>query len=387
MKILITPDSFKGTLTSLQAAEIISKPFLERNHNVVLVPVADGGEGTVDAFLYSTSAEKKIMKVRDPLSRPIDAYYGYKNDNAFIEIAQSSGITLLKKEELNPLKTTTYGFGELIKDACDSGFKNIYLGLGGTATNDAGAGMLSALGIKFKDKNGEIINKFLNASHLPNITGFDDSELKRNIGKVKFTALCDVKNPLTGKTGASLVYSFQKGADENTAKLLDEYVKYFSDIIRKRTGKEPEFPGAGAAGGVASALKIFLNAEIVSGIEGIIELLGLEEKIKDCDIVIVGEGSLDSQSAFGKAPVGIARLAKKYGKPVIAVSGKVGKDAELLFSHGIDSIFSCYPDVSVDMNLIKLNTVSDITKLSIKAAESITALSDIKNKIFILNET
>lgn len=387
MKILIVPDSFKGTLTSLQAAEIISKPFIERNHSVVLLPVADGGEGTVDAFIYSASAQKKVISVKDPLLRDIEAYYGFKGNEAFIEIAQSSGITLLSENELNPLKATTFGFGQMIKDACKSGFKNIYLGLGGSATNDAGIGMLSALGMKFFDKTGKVLPDYLSASDLDNICDFDVSQLMTNISGVKFTVLCDVQNYLTGQEGASFVYSFQKGADSKMAKKLDDSVKYFAEIVREKTGKEPDFPGAGAAGGTASVLKVFLDAEIIPGIEGIIRILNIEEKIRGCDVAIVGEGSLDSQSAFGKAPVGIAKLAKKFDKPVIAICGKTGKNADELFNHDIDTIFACYGNIKIDMNVIKNNTVADITKLSVLAAEEISKLSLIKNKIIILNET
>lgn len=387
MKILIAPDSFKGTLTSLQAAELISKPFIERNHSVVLLPVADGGEGTVDAFIYSASAQKKVITVKDPLLRDIEAYYGFKGNDAFIEIAQPSGITLLKENELNPLIANTYGFGQMIMDACRSGYKNIYIGLGGSATNDAGIGMLSALGMKFFDKDEKLLSEFLSASDLDDICTFDDSQLKKNISGAVFTVLCDVKNYLTGPDGASFVYSFQKGADHDMAKKLDASIKRFAEVLREKTGKEPDFPGAGAAGGTASVLKVFFDAEIIPGIEGIIKILNLEQKIQNCDVVIVGEGSLDNQSVFGKAPVGIAKLAKKYNKPVIAICGKIGKNTDEIFNHGIDFVYASYGDVKIDMNVIKKNTVLNITKVSTLAAEEISKLSIIKNRIIILNET
>ena len=385
--VFISPDSFKGTISAMRVAEIISEVFQKKGYETISVPVADGGEGTVDSILYSNGGEKKYVYVNDPLGRHIKSFYGYSGKKAYIEIAQSSGLMLLKENELNPMITTTFGFGELIFDAYKNGFREFFLGLGGTATNDAGIGMLSSLGVKFFDNKKNEIKGLLSAQHLHLIEKVDISEIKIDTRKININVLCDVQNPLTGDNGTSRIYSPQKGASNKVVEKLENAVKHFAKIISEQLSAEPEFPGAGAAGGVAMALKIFLNGKLVPGINTLIEILDLERKISNADIVIVGEGSLDHQSVFGKAPVGIAMIAKKYNKPVLAIAGKIGKNPVELFKYGIDCIYSSYGNVPVPIEEIKISAEENLFKIAGIAADEASFPELYKNKIFVLNET
>ena len=364
MNILVCPDSFKGTLTSIEIAELISGTLSSKGYSVKSVPVGDGGEGTVAAILYALKGEKKFVIVKDPLGREINAYYGLKNDIAYIEVAQSSGLILLSQQELNPLLASTYGFGQLIKDAIKQNVNKIYLAIGGSATNDFGIGMLQALGVRFYDVNDneihERINEGYGASILPLIKNIDVSDLKKSIKNIEFKVLCDVTNPLYGPEGCSRIFAPQKGANFEVVEILEKDIIEFAKVVKNKFGIDTNFPGAGAAGGLGAALKIFFNAEIINGINGVIELLKLEDLIKKTDVVIVGEGSMDYQSIFGKAPFGIALMAKKYNKKVIAINGKTDDSAAGFLGKEIDAIYSCFENNNYDIIFLKKNAIKKL---------------------------
>lgn len=343
MKIAIAPDSFKGSLSATEVANAIEKGIKKVDINIetVKIPMADGGEGTVESLVEATGGKYIKVKVNDPLMREIEAVYGILGDNktAVIEMAQASGLPLLKKEERNPMKTTTYGTGQLIKHAVNSGCKNIIIGIGGSATNDGGAGMAMALGAKLLDKEGKDIP--LGAEGLIKLKTIDLATFDEKIRECKFIAACDVENPLVGEKGASHIFGPQKGADKDMVKVLDEYLEHYGNLLEEYLNISVlDYPGAGAAGGLGAALLAFLNAELKRGIDIVIEASNLDEKIKDSDLVITGEGMIDYQTQFGKTPFGVAETSKKYNRPVIAIAGGIGKDASDLYNKGIDSIFS-----------------------------------------------
>lgn len=387
MNVLIVPDSFKSTLSSIKVAEIISEVFKSDGFETHSVPIGDGGEGTVDALLYSLGGEKKYIEVPDPFGRQIKTYYGMKNKTAFMEISKASGLMLIKESEYDPARTTTNGFGQMITDAVKKGAEKIYLGLGGTATNDAGIGMLSELGVKFYDKSGDAIQGSLCGSMLEKIERIDAGKLNTRLKDIEFIIISDVQNPLTGKNGATRIFSPQKGADSLMVEKLEEGMINYAAIIKRDFSFDSGFPGAGAAGGVGASLKVFLNAKITPGIECVINLLGLEKNIAESDLVIVGEGSLDYQSAFGKAPVGIARIAKKYNKNVIAIAGKLGENAESLYNEGIDLIFSYYGNVNVNLDFIQKNSEKMLKETASLAKNVIKTNPNLKNQKYIIYET
>ena len=343
MKIVIAPDSFKGSLSAKVAAEAIETGIKRVYGDIefVKVPMADGGEGTVESMVDATGGEIVKVKVRDPVFREIEGFYGILGDNktAVIEMAAASGLTLLSKQERNPLETTTYGTGELITDALDKGCKTIILGLGGSATNDGGMGMAKALGVRFLNADGAEID--LGGGSLGELSRINMSGIDWRIKEAKFIAACDVDNPLCGEKGASRVFGPQKGADAKMIDVLDKNLLNYGKVIESTTGRSViNYPGAGAAGGLGAGVLTFLNAELKRGIDIVIEAVELEQKIKTADLVITGEGMIDFQTAFGKTPYGVAGLAKKYNLPVIAIAGGVGKDAHTLYEKGFNSIFS-----------------------------------------------
>lgn len=343
MKIIIAPDSFKGSLSALEVCKNIEKGIRKvfDYAEIVKVPMADGGEGTVQSLVDATGGKLINVKVKGPLLSSVDAFYGILGDGntAVIEMAAASGITLLSKEKRNPMKTTTYGTGELIKHALDMGCRNFIIGIGGSATNDGGAGMLSALGVKLMDKNGDEIG--FGGGNLDKLNVIDVSEIDSRIKLCNIVAACDVDNPLCGVRGASYIFGPQKGADENMVITLDKNLYHYADMIEKYLGISiKDYPGAGAAGGLGGGLLAFLNAKLQPGVNIVIETIALEEKLKDADLVITGEGMIDYQTQYGKTPYGVAKLAKKYNIPVIAIAGGIGRDAEDLYSKGFDSIFS-----------------------------------------------
>lgn len=341
LKYLVAPDKYKGSFDAFVASEIIKEAIVEvdKGAEVFQLPLADGGEGTLTALSKIFGAKIEEVEVNDPLFRKIKSRMGFFEDKAIIEMAECSGLLLLKDEERNPLYTTTYGVGELIKYAISKGVKEIIIGIGGSATNDAGTGMLNALGMKFLDENGEELKPI--GENLIKIKKIDDSEFLKDVRKVKFIVLCDVTNPLYGENGAAYVFAPQKGADENAVKLLDEGLKNFANVAKEYLGKDISLSsGAGAAGGLGFALLAFLNAQYVSGIDYILSVSNAEEHVKWADIVITGEGRFDRQSLSGKSTIGIARLGAKFGKMVIVISGSIDCPFEEYTKEGITSIFS-----------------------------------------------
>jgi len=342
MKILIATDSFKDSLSARDVAVALKMGFLKGSPGdaVELLPLADGGEGTVDALVDATHGERIKLQVMDPLMRETGAFYGVTGDGqtAVIEMAAASGLEKLDPSLRNPWITTTYGTGQLIASAMDYGCKKILVGIGGSATNDCGAGMAEALGVKFLDRQGRFIGK--GGGALGEVARIDVSGLNPLIPETEFLVACDVTNPLTGPEGASAVYGPQKGADPEMVTRLDSNLQHFAGKISEELGKKVELiPGAGAAGGLGAGLIAFLDAKLEKGFDLVAGMLNLEEKIKKSDLVITGEGKIDSQTRFGKTPYGVARLAARFQKPVIAVAGSVDPQAEILYREGITAIF------------------------------------------------
>lgn len=345
MNVLILTDSFKHCLSSLEVAGALEKGILKANPNasVVKVPVADGGEGTVDAFVSATNGRKVNCEVQDPLLRKVTGFYGILPDGtAVIEMAAASGIEYLTQEERNPLITSTFGVGELILAAIEGGAKNIIVGLGSSATNDGGAGMAKALGYKFLDSDGNELGQ--GGGALSNLVEIDASEVNPKLEGVKIVAACDVTNPLCGKEGASAVYGPQKGATPEMIPLLDENLNLLSKIIKRDLAKDVLLiPGAGAAGGLGAGIVAFANGELIPGFEIIKDTLSLEEKVQWSDIILTGEGRMDEQTKNGKTPFSVAQLGKKYNKKVIAFAGSLGRNVEALYNEGFASVFPISP--------------------------------------------
>lgn len=341
MKIVVAIDSFKGSLSSLEAGNAVKESILkiDPNIDVVLKPIADGGEGTVDALADGLGGEIIKTKVKGPLLEEVEAKYCILNDKtAVIEMAEASGLTLVPLDKRNPMNTTTYGVGQLIKDAIERGCRNFIIGIGGSATNDVGIGMLSALGFEFLDDNKSLID--FGAKGLEHIAYINAENVLQELADCKFRIASDVNNPLCGHNGCSYIFALQKGASQAQIELMDLWIEEFSKICDKFSNTDfSEFPGAGAAGGLGYAFMTFLNAALEPGVKIILEEIKLEEEIRDADIVITGEGKLDHQTIMGKAPIGIAKLAKKYRKPVIAFCGIADDGAEICNEHGIDAYF------------------------------------------------
>ena len=342
MKVVVAIDSFKGSLASLQAGNAVKEAILrlKEDAEIIVKPLADGGEGTVEAFASSVPAEMIELTVSGPLMRPVKAKYCIlKNTNtAVIEMAAAAGITLISEAERNPLKTTTYGVGELIKDAISRGCRRFIIGIGGSATNDGGTGMLTALGYEFLDENKRPIE--LGAGGLKDLREIKTKNAMPELEQCTFHIACDVTNPLCGENGCSAVFALQKGATKEMIQEMDAYLEKYATIAKTVSNKaDKDHAGAGAAGGLGFAFLSFTNAELKSGIEIVLEETNMEEEIKTAQIVVTGEGRLDSQTILGKAPIGVAKLAKKHHKKVIAFSGCVTDDAEVCNEHGIDAFF------------------------------------------------
>ncbi len=343
MRFLIACDSFKGSATSKQVGEALKDGILRAmpHAEVLVIPVADGGEGTVQALVDATDGKFVTVDVTNPIGERVKASFGILGDGetAVIEMAAASGLMLIPPERRNPWITTTYGTGELIKAALEHGCRRIIIGIGGSATNDAGAGMAQALGIGLLDEDGNQIG--FGGGELSRLCRIDMSGLDTRAMEAEFIVACDVDNPLTGEKGAAYVYAPQKGATPDMVPKLDANLRHFAKVVREQLGVDVEHvPGAGAAGGLGAGLMAFLGAKLRPGTEIVFELVRLEERMRDADLVITGEGQIDSQTAFGKTPVGVAKLAKRYGKPVIAVAGAIGDGAEIVHAHGIDAVFS-----------------------------------------------
>ena len=347
MKVLIAIDSMKGSLSSFQAGSAAAEGVRLAYPDAVTVvsPLADGGEGTVDALVSGMGGEYRTVTVKGPLGAPVDAVYGVlpERKTAVIEMAAAAGITLVPDALRNPMKTTTYGVGELILDAVKTqGCRRFIIGIGGSATNDGGTGMLSALGVRFLDDSGTPIPE--GARGLSSLAAIDLSGMDPEVAACEFRIACDVTNPLCGARGCSAVYGPQKGATPEMIRELDASLARYAALTREATGKDAQnASGAGAAGGLGFAFLSYLGGALTSGISLVMEETGLEEKVRDADIVLTGEGRLDGQSCMGKAPVGVAMLAKRYGRPVIAFAGCVTPDAPLVNAHGIDAYFPILP--------------------------------------------
>lgn len=357
MKIVIAPDSFKECLTAAQVAQSIENGMRQifPDAEYVQVPVADGGEGTLQSLVDATQGRFIEVTVTGPLGEPLNACFGLlgNGNTAMIEMAQASGIELVRPEARNPLIATTFGTGELIKAALDLGVRHFIVGIGGSATNDGGAGMLQALGIKLLDDNNQELEH--GGAALAKLSHIDLATMDERLKQCTFIAASDVNNPLTGVNGASATFGPQKGATPEMVALLDNALRHYAAIIKRDLGIEVDaVAGAGAAGGMGAALLGFLNAKLKPGIEMVMEAAELAEKVKGADLVITGEGRIDGQTAQGKTPVGVARIAKMESIPVIALAGSVGPGVEAVYEKGIDALFPVvHGAVSLDEALAK----------------------------------
>ena len=354
MKIVLAPDSFKGNLTSLQVATAFEKGIKRviPNANCIKVPMADGGEGTVQSLIDAAGGKFIRKKVTGPAGKPVTARYGMlaNKETAVIEMAEASGLPLVKGKDKNPLKTTTYGTGELILDAINRGAKKIIIGIGGSATVDGGAGMAQALGVKFHDKQGREIREPGAGGMLARIARIDIGGLDPRIRKTQIIVASDVTNPLSGKTGAAYVFGPQKGATPAMVRKLDTNLRQFGNLIKRDLRKDVrKLRGAGAAGGLGAGLVAFTRAKLKSGIDIVVETTGLHEYIKGADLVITGEGRVDFQTAFGKTPAGVAKAARKLKVPTVVIGGGITDDAHSVFAYGIDGLASaCARDMALD---------------------------------------
>jgi glycerate kinase len=355
-KVAIATDSFKGTMTALEAAECIERGLRRElvNISVRKVPMADGGDGFVQAIVDATKGRLKRAKVHDPLGRPIWAQYGVTGNgrNAIIEMAATSGLVLLKPSERNPMNTTTHGTGDLIRAALRTGVRKILIGIGGSATNDGGMGMARALGVRFLDENGREIPE--GGGALEKLARIDLSDRMSAPDRVGIEVACDVDNPLTGPKGAARVYGEQKGATSEQIRVLDENLKHLARILRNDLGIDVErVPGAGAAGGLGAGLLAFLGATLRPGIDLVADAIRLHKRLSGCDLVITGEGRTDGQTLFGKAPMGVIREARQQGIPVIVISGSIGPGAEALLDHGVDAYYGALSKPLDDIALLR----------------------------------
>ena len=356
MKILIAPDSYKECLTAMEVATEIEAGFREiyPDAEYVRLPMADGGEGTVAAMVAATGGRVIEREVTGPLGEQVKAFYGITGDGntAIIEMAAASGLALVPPHLRNPMKTTTFGTGELIKAALDAGICHLIIGIGGSATNDGGAGMLQALGVKLLDQSGCEIG--FGGESLAGLNSINISTMDQRLNHCRIDAACDVSNPLTGPTGASAVFGPQKGATPEMVAQLDTYLSHYAALIHRDLGVDVNStPGAGAAGGMGAALLAFFSANLRKGAEIVMEAVGLETAVQDADLVITGEGRIDSQTILGKTPIGVAKMAKLYGKPVIGIAGSLSSDVGVVYDHGIDAVFSVLNQVGTIDDAIK----------------------------------
>jgi glycerate kinase len=348
MKVVVSIDSLKGSLSSLEAGAAIKEGILKAipDAEVVVRPLADGGEGTVEALAIGMGGRLETVTVTGPLGDPVDCVYGILEESktAIVEMSGAAGITLIPPKKRNPLYTTTYGVGETIKDAIKKGCRHFIVGIGGSATNDGGVGMLQALGFGMLNERGKQVA--FGASGVKDIVKITDDSVIPELKDCTFRIACDVTNPLCGETGCSVVYGPQKGASDAMIKNMDGWLKDFADLAAEKYEKaDAAYPGTGAAGGLGFAFLSFTNAVLESGVKIILEETKLDDYVKDADIVVTGEGRLDGQTVFGKAPIGVAKTAKKYGKTVLAFSGCVTKDAVACNEHGIDAFFPILREV------------------------------------------
>lgn len=342
MKFVIAPDSFKESLTALEVAIAIETGFKRvfPDADYVKLPMADGGEGTVQSLVDATQGKLIECEVTAPLGDKVKSFFGLSGDGktAIIEMAAASGLHLVPPEKRNPLLTTSYGTGELIKLALDLGVESFILGIGGSATNDGGVGMLQALGMQCLDSQDKPIG--FGGAELANIVKIDVQQLDPRLQQVHIEVACDVNNPLCGECGASAIFGPQKGATPEMVKQLDAALSHFAEIAERDCGKQiRDQAGAGAAGGMGGSLLLLPSVQLKAGIQIVLDRLHLIDYVKDADVVITGEGRIDAQSIMGKTPIGVARTAKQFNKPVIAIAGCLREDYDVVFDHGIDAVF------------------------------------------------
>ena len=349
MKVVVAIDSLKGSMSSLEAGEAIKAGVLNvyPDADVQVRPLADGGEGTVEALALGMGGTLHTVNVTGPSGRKADAVYGILADGktAVMEMAQAAGITMVNDEERNPLRTTTYGVGEMICDAMEKGCRSFIVGIGGSATNDCGIGMLMALGYEFLDAEGKPVSMY--GAGLEHIAEVRRDKVNPLLSECRFRIACDVTNPLCGPRGCSAVYGPQKGATPEIVETMDGWMAKYAETVKKVfPDADPVYPGTGAAGGLGFAFKTFTNAVLESGIRIILDETKLEEYVKDADVVVTGEGRLDGQTVMGKAPIGVAEIAKKFDKTVLAFAGSVTPDAVACNDHGIDAFFPILRGIS-----------------------------------------
>ncbi|WP_111637888.1 glycerate kinase [Marinomonas shanghaiensis] len=351
MKIVIAPDSFKESLTALEVANAIEVGFRQvfADADYIKVPMADGGEGTVQSMVDATQGYLVNLEVTGPLGNKVMAQYGIlgavegqTSATAVIEMASASGLHLVPRDQRDPRYTTSFGTGELIKDALDRGIKHIVLGLGGSATNDAGMGLAQALGIQFQDDNHQELP--FGGMALAQLSHIDVSQVHPFLAECRFDVACDVDNPLCGERGASAIFGPQKGATPDMVTMLDRTLGHFADVLVKSGFADHRLDsGVGAAGGMGLGAKVFLNATLKPGIEIVMETVGLADKLQNADLVITGEGRIDGQTVFGKTPMGVLKQAMANQVPAIGIAGSLGKDAEAILAHGMSAIFPIIP--------------------------------------------
>ena len=363
-KYVVAPDSFKESMTAKEVCDAMEKGIKEADSaaEVIKVPMADGGEGTVDSLVDATHGQRVIVEVTGPLGNKISAYYGILGNGttAVIEMAKASGLEIVEKKKRNPIITTTFGTGELIRDALDHNVKEIIIGLGGSSTNDGGSGMAQALGAKLLDQNNHQIP--FGGGNLDKLDKIDISNLDSRLQDVKIILASDVTNPLIGKDGASRVFGPQKGATPEMVEKLENNLQHYAKIVKRDLNKEVALvSGAGAAGGLGAGLIAFTTCEMRRGVDLAIEVTKLEEKIRDADYVFTGEGGTDFQTKFGKTPYGVAKLGKKYHKPVISLAGYLGEGIDSLYSEGFTAIFGIIPG-ACDLSTALKNGPSNVAR-------------------------
>lgn len=368
MKILIAVDSYKGSLTSLEAGQAIQAGIqnVSATHKTEVIPIADGGEGILSVMLHTLGGKVQTVSVQNPCMEAIEAEYGISTDGgtAFIEMANASGLPLIPNSKRDPMETTTYGTGELIRDALEKGCRKFIIGIGGSATNDAGTGMLQALGYRFLDKDGNPLGQ--GGKILENIVHICTQNVHKALKSAHFIVACDVNNPFYGPNGAAHIFARQKGANDSMIEELDKGMRSFANVIHQTTGKDiSHVPGSGAAGGMGGGLLAFLNAELKSGAELILDLCRFEEKATNADLILTGEGRIDRQSLMGKIPGKILEIGKQKGIPVIAIAGCV-EDKDSLLEAGFQGVYETKPDFMLLEEAMK----PDIAKRNIQQTVS-----------------
>lgn len=380
MKIVIAPDSYKESLSALGVAHAIERGFraIFPLATYVSIPLADGGEGTVEAMIGATGGTKVNENVTGPLGTDVAAFWGLSGDGktAFIEMAAASGLELVPPALRDPLRTTSFGTGQLIRAALASGVSHIIIGIGGSATNDGGAGMVQALGARLLDRAGNDIGR--GGGSLSEIAAIDMRRFEPRVKQCRIDVACDVTNPLTGPNGASWVFGPQKGATPAVVELLDNNLRQYARVIKHQLNIEVDsIVGAGAAGGMGAALLAFCGARLRKGIEIVTEALELERHIKDCDLVVTGEGRIDGQSINGKVPIGVAAIAKKHRKPVIGIAGSLSCDVDVVYQQGIDAVFSVIYEIC-SLEQAMLNASDNVTKTARNVAAALQCMKGVR---------